>query len=103
MLDVHPTRHAAATWREFFIHLGTITVGLLIAISLEQGVEKLHHLHQRHQLEEDLVEEARQNRNTILRDLRLEKQSAWFRSAVVVAAGTPVRSGVITFTLPPAP
>ena len=49
MLDVH-IPHATHTWKDFWIHLGTITAGLLIAISLEQSVEKLHHLYQRHEL-----------------------------------------------------
>ena len=53
MLDVHPAHHAVSTWRDFFIHIATIVLGLLIAIGLEQTVESLHHRHQRHQLEED--------------------------------------------------
>ena len=36
MLDVHPAHHAANTWRDFFIHIATIVLGLLIAVSLEQ-------------------------------------------------------------------
>jgi hypothetical protein len=45
MLDVHPPEHAAHTWRDFFIHIATIVIGLLIAIGLEQSVEYLHHRH----------------------------------------------------------
>ena len=61
VLDVHMP-HATHTWKDFFIHLGTITAGLLIAISLEQSVEKLHHLHQRHELEASLRAEATMNK-----------------------------------------
>jgi hypothetical protein len=61
MLDVHPPHEAAHSWRDFFIHIATICVGLLIAIGLEQSVEALHHRHQRHQLEYDLRVEARKN------------------------------------------
>jgi hypothetical protein len=43
MLDVHPPHHAASTWRDFFIHIATIVVGLLIALALEQTVEAFHH------------------------------------------------------------
>jgi hypothetical protein len=43
MLDVHPPHHAAHTWRDFFIHIATIVIGLLIAIGLEQTVEYFHH------------------------------------------------------------
>jgi hypothetical protein len=60
MIDIHVPQ-ATHTWKDFWIHLGTITIGLLIAISLEQSVEKLHQLHQRHQLEEDLRAEAVKN------------------------------------------
>src|ERR1700683_4304278 len=43
MLEVHPAHHAASTWREFFIHIATIVLGLLIAVGLEQMVEYIHH------------------------------------------------------------
>jgi hypothetical protein len=61
MLDVHPAHHAATTWRDFLIHIATIVIGLVIAVGLEQSVETLHHLHQRHQLEADLRAEGIQN------------------------------------------
>jgi hypothetical protein len=61
MLDIHPPHHAATTWRDFLIHIATITLGLFIAIGLEQTVEAIHHLHQRDQLEERLREELRSN------------------------------------------
>jgi len=35
MLDVHPPHEAAHTWKDFFIHIATIVVGLLIAIGGE--------------------------------------------------------------------
>jgi hypothetical protein len=38
MLDIHDAHHAASTWRDFFIHIATIVLGLLIAISFEQLV-----------------------------------------------------------------
>jgi hypothetical protein len=61
MLDIHPAHHAASTWRDFFIHIATIVLGLLIAISLEQTVEFFHHRHQVHQLEENLRDELRRD------------------------------------------
>jgi len=61
MLDVHQPHHFAHTWKDFWIHLGTITAGLLIALALEAGVEALHHLHQRHELERELREETTRN------------------------------------------
>jgi hypothetical protein len=69
-MDVHAPHEPLHTWRDFWIHLGTITIGLLIAIWLEEGVEALHHLHQRHQLEEDLRAEGERNVAMIQEDQR---------------------------------
>ena len=68
MIDIHVPHKTAHTWADFFIHVGTICVGLLIAIGLEQSVEALHHRHQRHQLEEDLHAEMRMNNEYLSRD-----------------------------------
>jgi hypothetical protein len=54
MLDIHPPHEAAHTWKDFFIHIATIVVGLLIAVGLEQTVEVIHHAHQRRELREAL-------------------------------------------------
>jgi hypothetical protein len=54
MLDIHPPHEAAHTWKDFFIHIATIVVGLLIAVGLEQTVEAIHHAHQRNELHEAL-------------------------------------------------
>ena len=61
MLDVHPPHKATHTWTDFFLHIATICIGLLIAIGLEQSVELMHHRHQRHQLQEDLHAETVRN------------------------------------------
>jgi hypothetical protein len=47
MLDPHPPHTTVHTWKDFFIHIATICVGLLIAVGLEQTVEAVHHHHQR--------------------------------------------------------
>ncbi len=57
MLDVHPPHAAAHTWRDFFIHIATIVIGLLIAIGLEQSVEYLHHRHQLRELREAIQQD----------------------------------------------
>jgi len=43
-MEIHKP-HAAKTWREFFIELGTIIAGILIALALEQTVEAIHWQH----------------------------------------------------------
>ena len=62
MLDVHAPHQLVHTWKDFFIHIATICVGLLIALGLEQTVEALHHHHQREQL---LVSLDRDTRATL--------------------------------------
>ena len=102
MLDVHPPHHAATTWRDFFIHIATIVIGLLIAIALEQTVEFIHHRHQRHQLQEDLHNEAEQNLQVIDRDLKMQNLEPWFEQAM--RAATPAApKNTVRVTLPPPP
>jgi hypothetical protein len=60
MLDVHTPHHAAGTWRDFFIHIATICVGLLLAIGLEQSVEAVHRQRERNELRESLRRESDQ-------------------------------------------
>jgi hypothetical protein len=67
-MEVHAPEHAIHTWREFFIHMGTICLGLLIAIALEQSVEALHHRHQMHESRERILEEIGRNRELVARD-----------------------------------
>jgi len=61
VLDVHPAPHAASTWRDFFIHIATIVIGLLIAVSLEQSVEYFHHRRLVAETREALQEEKQAN------------------------------------------
>jgi hypothetical protein len=63
MLDVHPPHSPTHTWKDFFIHVGTICVGLLIAVGLEQSVEIMHHRHQLHEAVETLRDESITNRS----------------------------------------
>ena len=60
MLDVHPPHEAVHTWRDFFIHIATIVIGLLIAVGLEQTVESIHHHREASELRKDLHAESEQ-------------------------------------------
>jgi hypothetical protein len=40
-VEIHKP-HAANTWREFLIEIGTIVTGILIALTLEQAIESFH-------------------------------------------------------------
>jgi hypothetical protein len=60
MLDVHPPHHPVHAWRDFFVHIATITVGLLIAVGLEQSIEAIHRQRERNELRESLNRETEQ-------------------------------------------
>jgi hypothetical protein len=64
MLDVHPAHHAASSWKEFFIHIATIVLGLLIAVGLEQTVEYVHHRREVTAVREDLRGEREANKDS---------------------------------------
>ena len=59
-MDIHAPMEPIHSWRDIALHLGIITVGLLIALSLEGLVEHIHHRH--------LVAEARANIRQELED-----------------------------------
>jgi len=100
-MEVHPPHAPLHGWRDFWIHLGTIAVGLLIAIALEQSVEWMHHLHQRHQLEEDFREEAAKNKDLIDQDeVYLKDSIAKLDAERKIAAEAKVMDGMVSFTLP---
>ena len=65
MLDVHAPEHPIHGIRDFFIHLLTITVGLLIALGLENVAEWRHHLHLRHEAVENMHREIEGNRKDL--------------------------------------
>ncbi len=62
MLDVHPPHSPTHTWKDFFIHIATIVVGLLIAVGIEQMVEYFHHRHQLKEVRAQLTEERELDR-----------------------------------------
>jgi hypothetical protein len=59
MLDVHPPHAPTHGWRDFFIHIATIVVGLLIAVGLEQTVEHFHERQQLGELRRGAITDAR--------------------------------------------
>jgi hypothetical protein len=104
MLDVHPPHEAAHTWKDFFIHIATIVVGLLIAVSLEQTVELLHHREQRSQLLEDLRQEAEVRIRAIDNNNRVHAvDEKWYRDTLQAALKAEPLGGFVTFVVPAEP
>ena len=91
MLDVHPPHNPTHTWRDFFIHIATIVIGLLIAVGLEQSVEYFHHRHQLYEAREAIHTELQVN--TQLLDAILsatqDAQLAMQRNTQLLQAASP--------------
>jgi hypothetical protein len=69
MLDVHVPHKSDHTWTDFFIHISTIVIGLLIAIGLEQTVEYFHHRELASHAREMLAQENEINRRFLERNI----------------------------------
>src|ERR1700761_811912 len=67
-MDVHMAEEPVYTWKQFWIHLGTITAGLLIALGLEHAVAYAHHAQERHELQRELHDEGERNEETLKMD-----------------------------------
>jgi hypothetical protein len=86
VIDVHPPHEPIHGWRDFFLHLTTITIGLLIALSLEGLVEWHHHRHLVHEAEFSLHAEITKNESSIreaIEDIQ-KRQKDLKRDAVVL-------------------
>lgn len=70
MLDIHPPHQPIQGWRDFLLHIATITIGLLIALGLEAGVEALHHRHIVAEARENIRQEIEDSRKRIANDRR---------------------------------
>jgi uncharacterized protein YaaN involved in tellurite resistance len=66
MIDVHAPEHRVGGMRDFFVHLFTITIGLLIALGLENAAEAWHHHHQRLEAEATIQRELLHNKQHLI-------------------------------------
>jgi hypothetical protein len=76
VLEVHPPNEPVHGWRDFLIHLATITIGLLIALSLEGCIEFWHHRSLVHEAEASMQIEIESNARQLqgaLDDVRKEQ------------------------------
>jgi hypothetical protein len=101
MLDVHPPHSPAHTWKDFFIHIATIVIGLMIAVGLEQTVEAIHRNHVRHQLMEDLRAEAERRVPRIEANIQRDVAAfVWERGLLRAALAAQPVGGSVTFRVP---
>jgi hypothetical protein len=83
VLDVHAPHHPIGGWKDFFIHLITISVGLLIAVGIEGCVE----LHREHKLVREARETMReeiQHNSSEMKDAlgKLDQQTATMKKNI---------------------
>lgn len=65
MLDVHAPHERIHGFRDFLLHLLTITIGLLIALGLEGLVEMRHHHQLREEADSNMRREIEDNRKEL--------------------------------------
>ena len=57
MIEPHAPHHPVTTWKDFLLHIAVVSIGLLLAIGLEQTVEFFHHRHQVAEVRRELANE----------------------------------------------
>jgi len=87
-MEIHPPTHPILSVREFLVHLSMVTIGILIALGLEQTVEAWHH--------HELGIEAREN---ILNEIRDNKQKVDRARPLVAKNKEALRSSLATLRL----
>jgi len=73
VLDIHLPNGKLRGFKDFFLHLFTITIGLLIALSLEGWVEYRHHQHLAREAEDSLRAEIANNAHEVVRQRQMIK------------------------------
>ena len=80
-MELHPME-GVHSWKQFLVHMAIVVIGVCIAIGLEQTVEKIHHVHQQHEFEEQLREEGLTNQKIVESDLQwMDTQLGWLLDA----------------------
>jgi len=82
-MEIHRPK-AAHSWREFLIEIGTIVLGILIALGLEQSIEALRERHLAHEAQDAIDAEMRSDLDLIA--ARLSRQACIERRLSEVAA-----------------
>jgi len=73
VIDIHLPHGKLLGVKDFFLHLFTITIGLLIALSLEGWVEHVHHRHLANEAEAGLRAEIANNEHELVRQRQMIK------------------------------
>jgi type II secretory pathway pseudopilin PulG len=68
-VDIHPPHGSVNSFKDFFVHLLTVILGILIALSLEGLLEWRHHRSLAEEARSNLAVEIRENRQVVERGL----------------------------------
>jgi hypothetical protein len=64
-MEIHAPDRPFHSWRDVLLHLGVVTIGILIALGLESLVEWRHHQALAREARENIVSELRDNRGEV--------------------------------------
>jgi hypothetical protein len=73
-MDIEPPHGPIETWRDFFVHLVIITLGLLIALALEGIVGYIHERHLVHEANANITSEMRDNQKDVESSIKASAQ-----------------------------
>jgi hypothetical protein len=101
-MDIHPAHHAPRSWQDFFLQLLMITIGLFIALTLQAGVESVHHRHLVRDARENLRREIHTNLKRYAENVgNLEKNRRQFAQDIdqlrLLRSGKPVEKNSLTW------
>ncbi len=75
-MEVHPPHEPVHSWRDALVHIGIMTIGLFIALSLEGMIEYVHHKHLVREARENIRHELEENHQNAQQDVLYLGQSA---------------------------
>jgi hypothetical protein len=74
-MEVHAPHGPVGSFKEFLIHIAIITIGILIALGLEQGIEWTHNRHIVQEARTNIVAEMQANQHELHDNLPRLKQN----------------------------
>jgi hypothetical protein len=85
-MEIHPPHGPILTKKEFFVHLSMITIGILIALSLDGLITWVHHGSLVREARENILTEVRKNKETVDQTLpELKKREEELKHIITLA------------------
>ena len=74
-MEIHPPHGPVESIKDFILHLSMITIGILIALGLEQAVEAWHHHELAVEARENILSEIRDNKRELEASRKIQQQN----------------------------